>query len=145
MTIIESLKHYFEQNAPAINVMGVDFLGDAVGNMVIEAVPCDPIVTEYLDGSSERRFLFVIGGREFYSEDVWQNIENCQVYETLQSWLERQTRCGILPEIGDGKSAVSLGVTSSAYILASDEPNSTARYQIQCQLIYFQDFSERSD
>lgn len=141
MTIIESLKTYFEQNAPDINVLGVDFLGDRIGGMVIEAVPCDPIMTEYLDGSTERQFLFVIGGREFYSEDVWQNIENARVYEQLQNWLEVQTRHGILPELGNNKRAISLSVTSSAYILEADEPGSNARYQIQCQLTYFQNFS----
>ena len=121
MSIIESLKNYFEKNAPNVNVTGVDFLGDDIGSMVIEAVPCDPIITEYLDGSSERQFLFVIGGREFYSEDVWQNIENSQVYETLQGWLDRQSRSGVLPELDGGRNA---------------------RYQIQCRLIFYQDFKE---
>lgn len=138
MTIIESLKTYFEQNAPDINVLGVDFLGDSIGGMVIEAVPCDPIITEYLDGSTERQFLFVIGGREFYSEDVWQNIENSQVYERLQRWLEQQSRSGVLPQLDDGREAIDLDVTSSAYILEANEPGSNARYQIQCRLTFFQ-------
>lgn len=142
MTIIESLKRYFEQNAPDVNVLGVDFLGDDIGNMVIEAVPCNPILTEYLGGSSERQFLFVIGGREFYSEDVWQNIENSQVYETLQLWLEQQSRNGHLPELDGGREAFDLSVTGSAYILESDEPGSNARYQIQCRLLFYQNFQE---
>ena len=44
MTIIEALKQYFEVYAPDINVLGVDFLGDSIGSMVIEAVPCDPVL-----------------------------------------------------------------------------------------------------
>lgn len=138
MTIIESLKKYFEEHAPDINVMGVDFLGEQVGNMVVEAVPCQPVITEYLDGSTERQFLFVIGGREFYSEDVWQNIENSQVYERLVTLMEGNSRAGILPELDQGREALELSVTSSAYILESDEPSSNARYQIQCRLIYQQ-------
>lgn len=139
MTIIESLKKYFEQNAPDINVLGVDFLGDKIGNMVIEAIPCDPIIAEYLDGSTERQFLFVIGGREFYSPDICQNIENSQIYENLQMWLESQSRNGKLPELSESRQAHSLEITSSAYVLESDELNSNARYQIQCKLTYYQE------
>ena len=145
MTVIESLKQYFETYAPDINVLGVDFLGDSIGSMVIEAVPCDPIVTEYLDGSTERQFLFVIGGREFYSEEVWQGIENAGVYEQLQNWLMQQTRGGVLPVLDGGREATSLSVTSSAYILESDEPGSNARYQIQCRLTYFQSFNNEQE
>ncbi|MBQ1414111.1 MAG: hypothetical protein IIY93_13105, partial [Clostridia bacterium] len=122
MTIIQSLKEYFESYAPDINVLGVDFLGDNIGSMVIEAVPCDPIVTEYLDGSTERQYLFVIGGREFYSEEVWQGIENAGVYEQLQNWLLHQTRGGVLPVLDGGREATSLSVTGSAYIQEADEP-----------------------
>ena len=139
MTIIESLKKYFEQNAPDINVLGVDFLGDSIGNMVIETIPVEPVIGEYLDGSSVRQFLFVIGGREFYSPDICQNIENSQIYENLQMWLESQSRIGNLPELSEGRQAHSLEITSSAYVFESDELNSNARYQIQCRLTYYQE------
>ncbi len=145
MTIIEALKQYFEAYAPDINVLGVDFLGDSIGIMVIEAVPCNPVLAAYLDGSTERQFLFVIGGREFYSEEVWQGIENAGVYEQLQNWLMRQTRDGVLPVLDGGREATSLSVTSSAYILESDEPGGNARYQIQCRLTYFQSFNNEQE
>ena len=112
----------------------VDFLSKEAVEYAVETVPCDPVYKRYTDGSCLRQFLFIFASREFYSEDVNRCIENNNFYEKFADWIEENDSNGVLPELDDRYSPVSLEVLTGGY--AFDEDTNTARYQIQLRLIY---------
>lgn len=112
----------------------VDILGDKPIEYTIETVPCDPVVRKYTDGSCMKQFLFIFASREFFSEDVAQNIENLGFYEKFEDWIKEQNDEGILPDLGDDREPVSIEVLTGGYAFEAD--TNTARYQIQLRLTY---------
>ncbi|NFG21968.1 hypothetical protein [Clostridium botulinum] len=141
MTIIESIRKYIKtysglkefEDTVKVNVDKLE--KDATVYSIDETV-CNPILKKFVNGSSERQFLFVFASREFYGQDVFQNIDNIGFYDKLSDWLEDNTRRGILPQLEDGKQALSIKAISNGYAFNTDE--TLARYQIQIQLKYYQ-------
>lgn len=116
----------------------MDYLGEnpADNEVTIDAVPCKPILKQYSDGGSLRQFLFVIGSREYYSEDILQNILNNGLYEDLSEWITQQDRDGNLPQLDGGRFCQSIEALSTAYLLDENPLSNHARYQIQCRITY---------
>ena len=139
MNIIECLRDYVSQ-CPYLDEfsesVNVDYLSDDYGSYSIEEVPTDPIVKRYLDGSTERQFDFIFCSRESYGADVIQNIDNSGFYENFSDWIERNSDKGILPYLGDNRTALRIVTTTGGYAFATDI--NQARYQIQLKLIYLQ-------
>ena len=100
----------------------------------IEEVPSDVVIQKYVDGSSKRQYVFVFASRESYSEDVIDNINNSGFYEDFAEWLEEQTNNDNLPFIGDDKEVLKIEAMTNGYAFKTDVD--TARYQIQCRMIY---------
>ena len=115
MSIIEAVRKYL-QTCPLLKggTLNVDFLPPEAATYSVDVVPVKPVLKAYMDGSSQRQFLFV----EF------------------AEWLDKQNRIRSFPDLGDGRNARKLEVTTSGYVFAPD--TDTARYQIQCRLSYFQ-------
>ncbi|OSA95612.1 UNVERIFIED_ORG: chloramphenicol resistance protein [Clostridium botulinum] len=141
MTIIESLRKYIKtypglkefEDTVKVNVDKLE--KDATVYSIDETV-CNPILKKFVDGSSERQFVFVFASREFYGQDVFQNIDNIGFYDKLSEWLENNTKQGILPILEAGKQSLSIKAISNGYAFNTDE--TLARYQIQIQLKYYQ-------
>ena len=112
----------------------VDILGDKPIEYTIETVPCAPVVRKYTDGSCMKQFLFIFASREFFSEDVAQNIENLGFYEEFEDWIKEQSEEGIRHDLGDDREPVSIEVLTGGYAFEAD--TNTARYQIQLRLTY---------
>ncbi len=102
----------------------------------IETVPSNPIVEEYVDGSSVRQYLFAINSREYYSIDMLQNIVNSEFYEKLGDWFEEQDAHENFPDIGENKTVQKIELVTYGYLFATDRK--TARYQLQLRIEYFQ-------
>ena len=138
MTIIESVKNFI-LTCPLLSEfkrLNVDFLPEDPDTYSLEGIPAAEILTTYLDGSTERQFVFVFAARLFYSEEVRNNIENSGFYEKFAEWLEEQTEADNLPQLTGKRTASKIEAMSSGYLydIAGDLTN--ARYQIQCRLIY---------
>ena len=138
MTIVESVKDFI-LTCPLLDDLkrlNIDFLPEDPDTYSIEGIPAPEIITKYLDGSTERQFVFVFAARFFYSEEVRNNIENSGFYEKFAEWLEEQTEADNLPVLDGGRTASKIEAMSSGYLydIAGDLTN--ARYQIQCRLIY---------
>ena len=137
MTIIESVRAYI-CGCPLLDEdgkVGVDWLGKNPVEYVIEEVPGTPIVKYYADGGTLRQFVFLFASREAYSADVLNNMSNCGFYERFRDWLEQQDERGFYPEL-TGKLPVKIEATTCGYIF--DAAGDSARYQIQCRLLYQQ-------
>lgn len=137
-SIVESLSEYF-LDCPLLKdgYFHVDFLGPDPVEYTLEVLTCDPIIKQYVNGDTLRRYLFAFGSREYYSADRVQNIENIAFYEELSDWIEQQDRLGHFPELPGELAPEELRAVSSGYLF--DETMESARYQIQIELIYYKE------
>lgn len=139
MTIVEALRSWLRGYEPlSAGRLAVDFLPKHAQAYSVDSVPCKEEVKRYLDGSSLRQFLFVLSSREFKGEDIRQNIDDLAFYEGFSAWVLRQDLARSFPDLGEGRRARKVEVTSSGYPFQVDEKG-TARYQIQLRLEYFQE------
>lgn len=140
MTVIESIKDFISQ-CPLLGEFShlcVDYLHENADSYSIEEVPAEAVIRRYVDGSSERQFVFVFAARLFYSDELRNNIDNSGFYERFAEWLEEQTEADNLPVLADGKTACKIEAMSSGYLFDISGDLSNARYQIQCRLMYDQ-------
>ena len=134
-SIIEGLEKYFLQcDMLKDGCLRVDFMGEKPIEYTIEVLPCDPVIKRYINGDTVRQYLFAFGSREHYSQERLQNIQNSAFYERFSDWVENQNKSGNLPELPDGMEAQGIYVVSSGYLFG--ESKTSARYQIQLELIY---------
>lgn len=138
MTIIEGVRAWLKTyEGLADGRLSVDFLPEDAKSYSVDSVPTTEIVKLYLDGGSVRQFLFCISSREFFSDNITQNVDNLAFYEGLAAWLERKNRLRQFPSIGDDRTVRSVEISSTAYPFIVDE-HGTARYQLQLRLTYYQ-------
>lgn len=138
MTIIEAVRGWLRTYPPlASGRLAVDFLPKQAQTYSVDSVPSKEEIKLYLDGSSVRQFLFTLSSREFKGADIAQNVDNLTFYEGFATWVLNQSRRRQLPELGEGRMARKVEVTTSGYPFQVDE-HGTARYQIQLRLEYFQ-------
>lgn len=138
-SIINAIREYIK-TCPYLDkgcILGIDCLDADPIKYTIDTVPCEPIVSEYIDGSSVRQIEFTFGSREKYGQDVMQNIINSDFYENFACWIEHQNENQIFPDFGKWRNVRSIKVLTSGY--AFDVTPNTARYQIQLRITYYQD------
>lgn len=133
-TIIRAVIDFFERCPEIKNRISTENLGDNTPDYCIETIPTNPIVKSYVDGSAVKQFLFVFAGNEVFGENL-DNQSNSQFYETVENWIEEQNAKKNLPELPGRLEAQKIVVLTNGYVLDNDETK--ARYQIQCQLIYY--------
>ena len=138
MTIIDGVRAWLKTyEGLADGRLSVDFLPEEAKSYSVDTVPTTEIVKRYLDGSSIRQYLFCVSSREFYSDDIAQNVDNQAFYEGLSSWLESKSKRRQVPDIGTGRTVRTIEISSTAYPFIVDD-HGTARYQLQLRLTYFQ-------
>ncbi len=126
---------YLKEFDDAVTI-NVDKLSSDTTTYTINEAVFQPILKKYVDGSSERQYVFVFGSREEYGHDVFENIENIGFFEDFSNWLEVQVIQNKVPILGVGKQALTIEATTNGYAFQTSE--SKAIYQIQCKLTYFQ-------
>lgn len=138
MTIIESVTKFI-MSCPFLTELAkvnVDFLPADPDTYSVEEVPSETIRKRYLDGSSERQFIFTFAARLNYSDEVRNNIDNSGFFEDFEDWLEECTDKEIFPELKEGLTPLKIEAISSGYLFDVSGDLSNSRYQIQCRLIY---------
>ena len=136
--IIESIKDYF-MKCPFLDDLkeiNVDFLPEDPTTYSIEQVPATVILKKYLDGTTDRQFVFVFASRMHYSDELVNNISNSGFFENVQNWLEENSENGLLPELEEDLIPQKIEAQSSGYLFDISGDLSNARYQIQCRLLY---------
>ncbi len=114
-----------------------DCLSSKPYHYTVEAVPSTQILKTYCDGASVRQFSFVFASREYYGTDELINLSNNGFYENFSNWLEECTKNGNLPDLGE--KAVPIGIEAQSVGYMYEASGNTARYQIQCRLIYYKE------
>lgn len=139
MSITAAIRNYLE-TYPGLSggVMHVDWLPESARVYSIESVPCEPVLKQYMDGSSRRQFQFNLASSMFYSSDVDNQAENMEWFESFDTWIQQQNFTRNLPDLGEGRVCKSIEILSSAYPVAVDG-NGLARYQLQMGITYLQE------
>lgn len=136
MSILEQIREFISE-CPYLQGgrIDIDFLDDQLYGYVLEGVPVSEVIRRYSDGGSIRRYEFVFGARLPYGTE--QTVFNHQFYQQFSEWLEEQARRNHFPDLGEGKTVQTVRALSHGYLLDGDGSN--ARYQIQCEMEYYQD------
>ena len=136
--IIESIRNYF-LSSPLIDDdkrINVDYLGVDALDYTIDSVPAEKVITKYVGGDTLNQYVFSFGSREYYGADTLQNIENSGFYERFATWIETENAAGNFPILTGNKKSVGMEILTSGYLFDASE--STAKYQIQLRLIYYE-------
>ena len=136
--MINSIKAFIKTCPILADVdVNVNYLGENEKNGAIENVSSDPIIKNYTDGGALRQFLFTVALRERYGQDTAVNTAATVNLEQLSDWIYEQDRLGILPAFSGNKNSVSLEVVKTGWV--DEKQSDTAKYQLQCRLVYYQD------
>lgn len=137
MTVTEAVGTFL-QGCPLLaeGQLNIDFLPQDGKSYSLDVSPAAPVVRRYIYGDSLRQQVFVLATRAYYGPLIRQQLDNLEFFEQFSQWVEAQDRAGALPDLGDGRVARRLEVTTSGYVFAPD--TDTARYQMQLRLTYWQ-------
>jgi hypothetical protein len=145
MSLIESVRTYIatcehlKLFQDAFKKISVDYSNtEEAETYSINETVCQPILKKFINSSSERQFLFTFSSIEYFGSDVAQSIDNIHFYELFSDWLESNSDNKILPALEKGKQALKIEAITGGYLFDNAADMTTARYQIQCRLTYFQ-------
>lgn len=141
--IIECIKEYIKK-CPYLNELSkinVDYLemeNNDFEYWSIEKVEAPTIIKKNVLGTkTERQCQFIIASRSFINPHVdTQNIDNLNLFEKIEEWFYRNSKNGILPELNDDETAISIEATTPGYLYGTNKEYTIARYQMSCKLLY---------
>lgn len=137
MTLMEAVRNFVQTYPPLAEAkLRVDFLTPETDSYSIDAVPCKEVIKPYLDGSAQKQYLFILATRSFFGAHIRQQLDNLGFFEDFARWLARQQQRRYLPALGEGRRAQKMEVVSSGYAFLPG--GESARYQIQCRMIYME-------
>lgn len=135
--ILESIRNtlktcpYMSGERINVNYIGTDMAYS------LDPLPCNPVISEYVDGGTKKQYQFALMSKEEYDEDVRTNIENSGFYEIFEEWLEELNESDNLPDLGPKKSAMYFETLNKGYLYDID--SNKAKYRIECRLVYSQE------
>ena len=114
MSMIGSIRDFIEKNCPLVEngEILVNYLSEEAVEYAIEEVPMNPILTNYIDGSSLRQLVFIFASRNFYSEDIKTNLKSSEFYEKFADWLEDMNKKRKFPNLGENKTVKRILATT---------------------------------
>lgn len=142
MAIIDGVAEFIKscpllKNGRSGGMINVNYLGETPAKYSIDVMTVNPVIRKYPDGGTQRQFLFVLASREAYDSETLANMDVARFYEEFGGWIEQQDHNRTFPELPSGCTPQSIQVTTTGYLFAVD--GKTARFQIQCKLIYKQE------
>lgn len=138
-TVIESIREYFNK-CPILDeegLLSVDSLSKEPINYSIDTMPADPIVFQYVDGSSVNQHVFTFNSKEVFGSNT-DNLENLGFYERLTEWIKEQNKIGHYPKLEGNRVPVKLEASTGGYLF--DAETNTGTYQIQLRLLYLENY-----
>ena len=142
MTVFESLRAWL-LTCPLLEGqrLNANYLGAEPLEFALFEVPMAEQVAYYLDGTSIRQKAVAIAALQDYSPDLLEQLAASGFWSELEEWIEEQNDLGELPDLGERRTADSVKVSASHYVLYTSAQ--TARYQIQLLLTYEQEPKEQ--
>src|SRR5512138_1699152 len=98
MSLIAAVKTYLltYSGLEAAAALLIDVLGKEPTQYALVPLPGNPIVESYLDGSTQRQFLFALQSQESTADDAARTA-NYEFYEGFAAWIETQNAAGTFP------------------------------------------------
>lgn len=118
--------------------LNVNYLGEELGNAMVEGLPAEPVLKRYTDGGQLRQYVFGVSLRRACGEDILQNLAAAEAIEQMGSWIEQQSAAGHLPVLDNGAEPIELEVLEAGS--AEEQTNMAAKYLLRCRLIYRQEY-----
>jgi hypothetical protein len=147
LSIIEALREYIKQ-CPFLELYNdvvklyVDYSNteEATTYTIEENITSNPIKKKYVNGDTERIYLFSFSSTESFGTDFDKNINNINFYDNFAQWLEDNANNKILPVLDGNKQALKVEALTNGYLFTNAADLSTGHYTIQCRLTYFQKY-----
>lgn len=121
MSIIEAVRKYL-QTCPLLKGgtlnCGLPAAGAATYSVDVVPVNAGPQGVHGRIQSAGSSCL-VLATRTYYGEFVRQQLDNLCFFEEFAEWLDKQNRTRSFPDLGDGRNARKLEVTTSRYVFAT--------------------------
>lgn len=114
----------------------MDYIGEEM-SYSLDPLPCDPVVSRYVDGGTKKQFQFAFTSKEEYDEDARVNIDNSEFLQRFEEWLEEKNFADDLPVLQEGKEAIWFETMNKGYLY--DVDGALAKYRIECRLLYEQE------
>lgn len=114
-------------------IVGTEIMEESPTTYMISAVPAEPVIKKYLDGSGVYQTVFALDSREYY--DQIENIDTGLFYEQFSDWLTACSNSGKLPVLEGGLEPRRIRATTPGYVY--DAEGITAKYRIQCVFEYY--------
>ena len=111
--------------------INIDYLGSDADEYSIEKISCEPVIKQYIDGSTIRQYQFALTSIKLYDSNYSINMENNDFYELFEQWIKKQNDANNFPDI-EGVYAIEVIQDSSLETKETD----TAKYQIQLRVLY---------
>lgn len=133
MSVIKVVRDYLN-TCPYLSQenINIDYLGNEAREYSVDKVSCEPVVKQYVDGSSIQQYQFAITSIESYSNDYTINQKNIEFYEMLEKWINLQNKTSNFPNLKEDVYAIEI-IENSSQI--TRETN-TAKYQVKLRILY---------
>ena len=131
---IEKIGEYLENILETLNDryrrINVDFLGIEVNNYSLDKIPNTPVLESWIIPITKKQDTFLFKGRNAYSNDVANNLNNIGFWEQFESIIEENNEKGILPDIDNIESIKCLNCGS---VSIADTKTCVSSIQIQVE------------
>lgn len=133
MSVIQAVRDYL-LTCPYLSQenINIDYLGSEAKEYSIDKISCEPILRQYIDGSSIRQYQFALTSVESYSNDYSVNQKNIEFYEMFENWVQEQNAISNFPDLLEKVYAIEIIENTS---LITKEIN-TAKYQVKIRILY---------
>lgn len=133
MTISESIVNWLNEFDKAdFSEIATDFIEAESGTYAIFKTP-QKTEKKYLDGSRKNTEYYNLFARQSSQLNI-ERIDNEQILEDLEDWIEAKNNEHDLPDLKPGCNCLSVAVNNAAAIISQEEDN--AIYQVIIKIKY---------
>lgn len=142
MTKHDAMMEYFEPKVTELigDTMKFNFSPNSPDKITFITNYSDKVRRKYVRVGAEKEYGFTILISKLYSQDDDDlNLEAMNFAQAFMDWLESQGEAKIFPDFGEKCQVKKMEVLQNMPNLAEvDMENGTARYMIQCRVVYFE-------
>ena len=117
-----------------IRLIRINCLASKVPACSIEPVAKEEIIRKYADGGCLKQLVFDLVFRLPYDLENEETDRNAVFLEKLAGWMKETSGNGILPELPDGMTAISIEAVTPGVLKNSAERS--ARYELRARVVY---------
>lgn len=142
MTKHDAMKEYLEPKVQELagSCLGFNFSSDSADSISFITSYADKVRKSYIRVGAEKEYGFTVLITKPYSMDADDlNLISMNFAQSFSDWVESQDKAKDYPDFGNRCQIKKIEALQNMPNLADvDMENGTARYMIQCRVIYFE-------